>query len=64
MVELDFLHYLRIVRYSLENHFAVHAGDMQHAFVAKHARAVNLNHGAQEILQFGRAEGLAGFVNE
>jgi hypothetical protein len=40
--------------HALKNHFALSASHVQHAFVAQHARAVDVDNGAQEIFQFGR----------
>ena len=39
---------------ALENHFALRAFHVQNAFVAQHARAIDVDDGAQEIFQFGR----------
>ena len=50
--------------HALENHFFVHAGDVQHPLVAQHARAVDLDHGAQEIFQLGGVEGAGSLVDE
>ena len=42
---------------TLKNYFALGAFHVQHAFVAKHARAININDCAQKVLQLGWAEG-------
>jgi hypothetical protein len=43
--------------YTLENHLAIGAFHVQHAFVTQHARAINIDNGAQKVLQFGRVKG-------
>ena len=50
--------------HALENHFPVRALHQQHPFVAQHARAVDVDDGAQEIFQFGGIKGSIRFENE
>ena len=47
--------------HALKNHFALGAFHVQHAFVAQHARPINVDNGAQEIFEFGRVKGTVGF---
>ena len=42
--------------HALENHFAVGALHVQHALVAQHARAVDIDDGPQEIFELDRIE--------
>ena len=46
--------------HALKNHLALAALHVQDAFVAKHARAIDIDHGAQKILQPTRIKGLVG----
>ena len=39
--------------HALENHFALGAFHVQHAFVTQHARAVDIDDSAQKIFQLG-----------
>lgn len=39
---------------ALENHFPIRAIHEQNPFVAQHARAINIDNGAQKIFQLGR----------
>ena len=43
--------------HALENHLALGAAHVQHALVAQHARAINVDDGPQKILQLGRVKG-------
>ena len=48
----------------LENHFALGALHVQHAFVTQHARPIDLHDGTQKVLQLGRIERSGGTVDE
>ena len=43
--------------HALEDDLALGAHHVQHALVAQHARAVDVDDGAQEVLQLGGVEG-------
>ena len=50
--------------HALEDHLALGALHEQYALVAQHARAVDVDDAAQEVLELGRAEGPAGAEDE
>jgi hypothetical protein len=50
--------------HALEDHLALGALHVQHALVAQHLRAVDVDHRAQEVLQLGRVERPLGLEDE
>ncbi len=50
--------------HALEDDLALGALHVQHALVAQHAGAVDVDDGTQEVFQFGRVEGTVGAVDE
>ena len=50
--------------YALKDHLALSAFHIQHAFVAQHARALDIDNRTQEIFEFCRAERLVGAKNK
>ena len=50
--------------YALEDDFALRALHVQNAFVAQHARPVNIDDGTQKVFQFGRIECALGAKNK
>ena len=50
--------------HALEDHLALGAFHVQNAFVAQHARAIDVDDGAQEIFQFGRVQGSVCFEDK
>jgi hypothetical protein len=50
--------------HTLKDDFAIGAFHVEHPFVAQHARAIHIDHGAQEIFELGRVKSPIGFENK
>ena len=50
--------------HALENHLALGAQHVQHALVAQHARAVDIDDGAEKVFQLGRIKGTLGLEHK
>ena len=50
--------------HALKNHFALGAAHVQHAFVAQHLGAIDVDDGTQKVFQFGRIKGAVRLEDE